>query len=71
MEPKLNSRMIACTTTGKAFEISNTPKFKVNKALIINTGANDLEHLSKDKIINQQIEMIEKASKTFPGKGQV
>ena len=62
-----NSRMIACGTSGKAIEIINTPRFKVNKALIINTGVNDLEHLSKDEIINQQIEMIEKATKTFPG----
>ena len=62
-----NSRMIACGTTDKAIEIINTPRFKVNKALIINTGVNDLEHLSKDEIINQQIEMIEKATKTFPG----
>ena len=61
-----DSLMIAYGTTGKAIEIINTPKFKVNKALIINTGVNDLEHLSKDEIINQQIEMIEKATKTFP-----
>ena len=59
--------MIACSTTGKAIEIINTPKFKVNKALIMNTGLKCLEHLSKDEIINQQIEMIEKATKTFPG----
>ena len=62
-----DSQMIACGTTGKATEIINTSKFKVNKALIINTGVNDLEHLSKDEIINKQIEMIEKATKTFPG----
>lgn len=61
-----NSRMIACGTTDKAIEIINTPKFKVDKALIINTGVNDLKHLSKDEIINQQIEMIKKATETFP-----
>ena len=62
-----NSRMIVCSTTGTAIEIINTSKLKVNKALIVNTGVNDLEHLSKDEIVNQQIEMIEKATKKFPG----
>ena len=44
-----NSRMIACGTTGKAIEIINTPRFKVNKALIINTGVNDLDTYQRTK----------------------
>ena len=62
-----NSKMIPCNTTTKAMEIIDTPRFKVNKALIINTGVNDVERLTPEEIINNQIKLVEKAMSAFPG----
>ncbi|CAB4038969.1 Hypothetical predicted protein, partial [Paramuricea clavata] len=61
-----NSKMIPCNTTTKAMEIIDTPRFKVNKGLIINTGVNDVEHLTPEEIINNQIKLVEKAMSAFP-----
>ena len=61
-----NSKMIPCNTTTKAMEIIDTPRFKVSKALIINIGVNDAEHLTPEEIINNQIELVEKAMSAFP-----
>jgi hypothetical protein len=58
--------MIPCNTTTKAMEIIDTPRFKVNKGLIINTAVNDVEHLTPEEIINNQIKLAEKAMSAFP-----
>jgi hypothetical protein len=46
----------------------SSPRFQVNEALIINTGVNDVEHLTLDEVIQKQLEMVDTARKAFPGK---
>ena len=43
-------------------------RFQVKKALIINTGVNDVEHLTIDEVIKKQVEIIDVARKAFPGR---
>ena len=63
-----NSKIIACNTTKKAKEILESPKFEVKKGIIINTGVNDLEHLSAEEIVKSQVQMVNMAVKEFPGR---
>ena len=63
-----NSKMLACSTTKKAIEILNYRKFTVNKGLIINTGVNDADHMSKEEIIDNQVHLVDIATKMFPEK---
>jgi hypothetical protein len=57
-----------CNTTSKANEILNSPRFSVDKGLIINTGVNDLERLSPEEIITKQVKLVNTACKVFPDK---
>ncbi|CAB4025500.1 Hypothetical predicted protein [Paramuricea clavata] len=52
----------------KAINILSSPRFKVNKELIINTGVNDLEHSTAKDVISKQLQMINLAVNAFPGK---
>ena len=52
----------------KALNIVNAPNFQINQGLIINTGVNDIEYLSAEEIIEGQTQLIETASRMFPGK---
>jgi hypothetical protein len=54
-----------CNTTSKANEILNSPRFSVDKGLIINTGVNDLERLSPEEIITKQVKLVNTACKVF------
>ena len=63
-----NCKMIASATTQKATEIINSPRFMINKGIIINTGVNDVEHMSAEQIIEDQVKLIEIASSVFPEK---
>ena len=63
-----NCKMIASATTQKATGIINTPRFMINKGLIINTGINDVEHVSAEQIIEDEVKLIETASSVFPKK---
>ena len=58
-----NSKIIACNTTKKAKEILESTKFEVKKGIIINTGVNDLEHLSAEEIVKSQVQMVNMAVK--------
>ncbi len=55
--PNSTVKMIPCRTSSQAIKIISSPRFQVNKALIINTGVNDVEHLMLDKVIQKQLEM--------------
>ena len=43
-------------------------RFQLKKALIINTGVNDVGHLTIDEVIKKQVEIIDVARKAFPGR---
>lgn len=49
-------------------EILSSPRFDIKKGLIINTGVNDVEHLSIDAVTKKQVDMVELAMIAFPGK---
>ncbi|CAB4018949.1 Hypothetical predicted protein [Paramuricea clavata] len=66
--PKSTVKVIPCGTTDKAINILSSPRFKVNKGLIINTGVNDLEHSTAKDVISKQLQMINLAVNAFPGK---
>ena len=66
--PKSSSKIIACSTTGKAIDIMNNPRFTINKGLIINTGVNDIDHMSTEDVIHSQVNLINTATGSFPGK---
>ena len=66
--PKSTVKVIPCGTTDKAINILSSPRFKVNKGLIINTGANDLEHSTAKDVISKQLQMINLAVNAFLGK---
>ena len=66
--PKSSSKIIACSTTGKAIDIMNNPRFTINKGLIINTGVNDIDHMSTEDVIQSQVNLIKTATGLFPGK---
>ena len=66
--PNSTVKVIPCGTSSQAIKIISSPRFKVNKALIINTGVNDVEHLKIDEVIQKQLEMVEAARKAFPEK---
>jgi hypothetical protein len=63
-----HSKIIPCNTTKKAKEILGSPRFDVKKGIIINTGVNDLEHLSAGEIVKSQVQMVKMAVKKFPGR---
>ena len=63
-----HSKIIPCNTTKKAKEILESPRFDVKKGIIINTGVNDLEHLSAGEIVKSQVQMANMAVKKFPGR---
>ncbi|CAB3986884.1 Hypothetical predicted protein [Paramuricea clavata] len=66
--PNRTVKIIPCGTSSQAIKIMSSPRFQVNEALIINTGVNDVEHLTLDEVIQKQLEMIDTARKAFPGK---
>ena len=66
--PKSSTKIIACNTTGKAIDIMNNPRFIINKGLIINTGVNDIDHVSTEDVIHSQENLIKTATRLFPGK---
>ena len=66
--PNRTVKIIPCGTSSQAIKIMSSPRFQVNEALIINTGVNDVEHLTLDEVIQKQLEMVDTARKAFPGK---
>ena len=67
--PKSSSKIMACSTTGKAIDIMKNPRFTINKGLIINTGVNDIDrHMSTEDVIHSQVNLINTATGSFPGK---
>lgn len=66
--PKGKNKIIACGTTDKAIDILTWPRFNVKHGIIINTGVNDLEHLSTQEVTEKQQEMVEIATQKFPNK---
>ncbi len=66
--PKDTVKIIPCGNTDKAMEILSSPRFNIKKGLIINTGVNDIEHLSIDAVTKKQMDMVESAMIAFPGK---
>jgi hypothetical protein len=66
--PNRTVKVIPCGTSSQATKIMSSPRFQVNEALIINTGVNDVEHLTLDEVIQKQLEMVDTARKAFPGK---
>jgi hypothetical protein len=67
--PNRTVKIIPCGTSSQAIKIMSSPRFQVNEALIINTGVNDVEHLTfLDEVIQKQLEMADTARKAFPGK---
>ena len=64
--PKSSSKMIACGTTKKAIEILNTPRFNVNKGIIINTGVNDIDHMATENLVKDQVLLVNTATRAFP-----
>ena len=60
--PNSSSKMIACGTTKKAIEILNTPRFNVNKGIIINTGVNDIDHMATENLVKDQVHLVNTAT---------
>lgn len=66
--PNGHSKIIPCNTTDKAIEILKSPRFNVKSGVIINSGVNDVEHLSTEEVIHKQINMVHIAVQEFPNK---
>lgn len=66
--PGSTYKLISCGNLDKATEILKTPRFVINKGLIIHTGVNDLEHFEVEEILEKQTEVIQVATAAFPGK---
>ena len=66
--PNSTVKVITCGTSSQAVKILSSPRFQVNKALIINAGVNDVEHLTIDEVKQKQVEILYVARKAFPGR---
>ena len=66
--PKSTVKVVPCGTADKAISIFSSPRFNVSKALIINTGVNDLEYSTTEEVTRIQLQMVNLAMDAFPGK---
>ena len=62
--PKNNTKSIPCGTTKRAIDVINDANFNVKKGIVINT----IEHLPADVLINNQVHLVNLATKAFPQK---